>query len=127
MPNIEQQLNEIKLHYKNEELVKKTAEQIQKDFQIIGEEISYSGNYIRAYEELYNQLYTIVDYYVNKKFEQFLLLLYRIDIDENIIKNLLHDNSKNFIEESTQLIIEREFKKVMIRQYYSVKNNSSEI
>lgn len=117
--SLEKQLSNLELHYKNEELVRKTAEQIQKDFLIIGEEITYSGNYITAYTELFSQLSSIVDYYVNKKFEQFLLLMYRIDINENVIKTLLNDNTKNIVEEATHLIIEREFKKVIIRKFYA--------
>ena len=121
MNELELQLKKVAQCYDNEALVIETALQIQKDFLIIGEEVSYSGKRIQAYNELYSQLFSIIERYVHLDFQKFVNLMYRIDISEKQIKSLLNDMSINFVDEATRLVIEREFKKVLTRNFYRNK------
>lgn len=97
------------------ELLKKTAEQVQKDFSIYDIPITFSGNESSAYDELKNQIAPEIGKLYHANYSAFLNLLYRIDIQESKIKNI---TAENFISELTDLILIRELQKVVIRTWY---------
>ena len=65
------------------EIIRKTAEQIIKDFQIFGFEITFSGNEYTAYDELKSQLTPLLFELYKSDLSTFQSLLYRIDISES--------------------------------------------
>jgi len=113
---------------KNLEIIQITAKQIQKDFQLFDETISFSGKEENAYKELSQQILPIIDRLLNLDSARFFSLLYTIDVKEKVIKDLLfsEDKDKNPSKEITELIIERELLKVLTRKYFSEQNKSHE-
>jgi hypothetical protein len=101
------------------EIIRLTAAQIIKDFEIFGHEIKFSGNEFTAYDELKNQIAPLLfDLYKNKS-SAFQSLLYRIDISEKKFSRLLdHSSSENFSEQLAEAIIQREFQKVLTRKFF---------
>jgi hypothetical protein len=103
-------------------IIKDTAKQIKKDFNIEHFEIVFSGIEQLAFEELKIQLATLINInYSNDKLA-FQQLLYRVDIGEKEYKKcLLLRNSKDFENCISELIIRREFQKVLTRRFFSGK------
>lgn len=113
-------------HYFNKlELIKDTANQIIKDFDMFGLEIKFSGNAYNAYEELFEQIQPHIKKLIDTNHSKFMGILYRIDVSDEQIKKAVNENtSEPFSEIITDLIIKRELQKVVIRQHY--KNASSD-
>lgn len=106
--------------YRKVEIIRETAQQIIKDFSLFDEEIVFSGQTETAYQELYEQIYPIIDRLLNLDSSRFFAMLYAIDVEEQKVKNLLfgeHDASA--VEEICKLIIERELIKVVYRKHWS--------
>lgn len=102
------------------EIIRLTADQIIKDFEIFGHEITFSGNELMAYDELKNQIAPLLFELHQNKIHSFQSLLYRIDISEKKIRELMDDSAKdNFSSALAEAVIQREFQKVLTRKYFS--------
>lgn len=105
------------------EVIRETAEQIVKDFNIKGFEIIFSGIVQNAFDELKSQITPMIIKLFNEDRASFQSLLYRIDISEkDYQKTLAQVQPKAFEEELSELIIRREFQKVITRKYFSDKS-----
>jgi hypothetical protein len=101
------------------DLIKDTANQIIKDFDMFGLEIKFSGNAYNAYEELFDQIEPHIDQLVHSNQQKFMGILYRIDLSDVQIKKAVQENSSEpFSAIVTDLIIKRELQKVVIRNHY---------
>ncbi|MFI5219673.1 MAG: hypothetical protein ACHQNT_09300 [Bacteroidia bacterium] len=100
------------------EIIRNTAQQVIKDFSLHGVEITFSGNELTAYDELKQQLIPAL-----AKLHQagtFTALLYRIDVDEKKVNEILNNSAtKDIASQLASLVIEREFMKVLLRKLYS--------
>lgn len=106
--------------YKNrEELIRQVAAQIEKDFAQFGLEVEFSGDVNTAYEELFTQLDEHVAELLSRDYHRLVLLLYQIDLSEKqIIKAELKYPDVLKSNLLAELIILRELKKVLIRNYF---------
>jgi len=119
MKGKELQLNDLTPYYKKLDLVRQTAEQIIKDFEIFSEPITFSGNPKTAYDELKSQIAPIISKLMSNNYERLLSVLYRIDVNEkSISEEIYRRNDEEPSSIITDLIIERELKKVVIRRYF---------
>lgn len=106
--------------YRNrEDVIRQVAAQIEKDFHQFGLEVNFSGDILNAYEELFSQLNQHVSDLLDRDYHRLILLLYQIDVSEKQIVT----TEQNFpdvpkSEVLTELIILRELKKVIIRNYF---------
>jgi hypothetical protein len=104
------------------DVIKETANQIIKDFDMFGIEIKFSGNAYNAYDELFEQIEPHINKLISSNQQKFMGILYRIDLsDEQIKKALKENNSESFSEILSDLIIKRELQKVVIRNHYKSK------
>jgi len=104
------------------ELIIETGKQIQKDFGEFGLEISFSDKAEFFYEELYEQMKTHVNTILSESMERFMHFLYRIDISEKQIAFYQAEmENSNYNEVITELIIHRELKKVITRDFFRQK------
>ncbi len=102
------------------EIIRLTADQVIKDFDIFGHEIKFSGNEFTAYDELKNQLAPLLLKLFNDQTSSFQSLLYRIDITEKTFRQLVENTGKNdFAEQLADAVIQREFQKVLTRKFFS--------
>jgi hypothetical protein len=89
------------------EVVRNTGAQVIKDFGMFGVDISFSGNPETAYRELLHQT-------------SFMALLYRIDVSEKKVNELIGIEKKPaFFAKLAEVVVEREFMKVLIRKLFS--------
>ena len=101
------------------EYLRATAVQIQKDFDLVGLTIAFSGNEANAFNELLYQLSPIIDNLLDRNYNGLLNLLYRIDIPENKVAQLSVQNDfQSLAEALSDLIIRRELQKIVIRKHY---------
>jgi hypothetical protein len=111
---------------KREDLIRETAEQIIKDFAEFDLLISFSGNVHDFYHELFVQMQQHVAYLLIEKTEKFLNLLYRIDVDISDIESYqMQVPEIPFDSLVTELIIYRELKKVLMRDFFRRTRNNS--
>ncbi|HSH65049.1 MAG TPA: hypothetical protein VLB84_04435 [Bacteroidia bacterium] len=104
------------------DIIKDTASQVIKDFDMFGLEIKFSGNAYKAYDELFEQILPHLDKLITSNQHKFMGILYRIDVNEEQIKKAVSENqSESLLEIITDLVIKRELQKVVIRKQYSKK------
>ena len=109
-----------------DDLLRKTAAQIIKDFAEFGFEVSFSGNVYGFYDELFGQMKTHVMHIMGEHYSQFLNFLYRIDVSERDVSVYQREmNEAKYEDALTELIIHREMKKVMIREYFKAQTKAS--
>ncbi len=105
------------------DLIKDTANQIIKDFDMFGLEIKFSGNAYNAYEELFEQIEPKINQLINTNQSKFMSVLYRIDLSDVQINKAINENSsETFSAIISDLIIKRELQKVVIRKQFNNKN-----
>ncbi len=105
------------------DMLQETAEQIIKDFGMLGMEIKISQASNTTYPELFSVLLPLIEKLQKKNTQSFYSLMYRIDISEGQIKKAVEDSkNRSFSEVLTDLILKRELLKVVIRKHYSEGN-----
>jgi hypothetical protein len=96
----------------DKEIIRLTIEQIKKDFGSYLPEIILTGNSETVFEELKNQIESVLKS-LNKENKIILRgLLYKIDVKET-------DISAGSFTELAEKIIQREFHKVLTRKFFS--------
>lgn len=112
-------ITNISQYFNRLDLIKDTANQIIKDFDMFGMEIKFSGNAYNAYEELFDQIEPHMSLLIKNNQSKFMGILYRIDLSDEQIKKAVKENlSEPFSAIITDLIIKRELQKVVIRKQY---------
>ena len=106
--------------YRNRaEIIRQVAAQIEKDFAQFGLEVQFSGEINYAYDELFSQLKEHLIWLLDRDYHRLVLLLYQIDLSEKQIMRAeatYPDIPKSDL--LAELVILRELKKVLIRNYY---------
>jgi hypothetical protein len=100
----------------NEQIIRDTAAQVIKDFRSFGMEISFPGDLNSAYDTLLSQLKIIIAGLLEREPEKLSALLYQIDLDERRLKIQPELFSEH--EFISEMILEREFLKVLTRYYF---------
>lgn len=101
------------------DLLKEVIAQLNKDFQLNGFDVEFTGNEEDAYHELSDQLIPVIDYMLEYQTERFWSLLYGIDLNEAQVKKALFGEDTDSIQRLTDLILKRELQKVVIRNHYA--------
>ncbi|RFM35337.1 hypothetical protein [Chitinophaga silvisoli] len=96
-----------------QELLPETALQIAADTALtIPDQITY--------EQLESLLATRLEALINQDFQQFVLLLYKIDVAENKIRQVLADDtSEQVYKKIAALLIERQQQKIISRKTFT--------
>jgi len=104
-------------YFNNQAYIVATAAQIKKDFEFSGLTFQFSNDPAHCYNELLYQISPLIADLIDKKFDKLLNLLYRIDIPENKISDLMTSNAFGSLPEAiADLVIRRELLKVVIRR-----------
>ena len=103
-------------------IIRETVMQLNRDINMDGMEVILSGNEQRAFVELKEQLIPIIDKLQKGERSFFNSLLYRIDINEKDYRAMMqNDGNTYFSDKLAELIIRREFQKVLTRHFFSDK------
>lgn len=105
------------------EVIRNTSSQMIKDFGMYGVEITFSGNPDSAYRELVSQAEPALEKLFRENRNAFMSLLYRIDIPEKSMNDLMvNEKRPHFFSKLSEMVVEREFLKVLIRKLFSRGN-----
>ncbi len=110
-------LKDLSPYQKRLDIIEKTAAQVQKDFQLFNLNISFSGNPETAYNELFQEVHRHIQQLWNSNQSSLWSILYQIDLDEEKALKTLHLQDEP-TEKLTDMILQRELKKVIIREFY---------
>ena len=102
------------------EIIRETAAQVIRDFSMHKAEITFSGNEYSAYDELVYQVEPILSLMYKTNRSGFQALLYRIDISEGAFRKLVQAHSGgDFTTKLAEMVVQREFQKVLTRKFFS--------
>lgn len=111
--------SELKKYRDNESIIRDTALQVIKDFALFGFQIEFPSDIKYAYQELSIQLENQINTLLSDNNKKILSLLYQIDIPEKKIQQKSSENPEISLPRIvTELILERELKKVLTRLYF---------
>ncbi|MES2628087.1 MAG: hypothetical protein V4616_03875 [Bacteroidota bacterium] len=100
-------------------IIQQVVAQLQKDFDDIVIDVTLSGDE-SPYDQLRREIRPVVDWLLEKRPERLFTLFYRIDIPEQRVKQLMASSDEvDIVDEYTDLILDRELQKVIIRNFYS--------
>ena len=108
---------ELLVQIETNSLYENLVKQLNKDFEIIGTAVDF--NETENPLDLFEFLQEVVSELLEKHFDVFLNLLYRIDINEHQIKTIINQISDDTEQQITFLILKREWKKVWFKKFYS--------
>lgn len=109
--------NDLLLEIERTALYQDLVKQLNKDFEIIGTAVNFSETENPL--DLFEYLQEVIAELLEKHFDVFLNLLYRIDINENEIKSIIDQMAADTEQQIAFLILKREWKKVWFRKNYS--------
>lgn len=107
---------------KNSEInwVQETANQLLKDFNMLDIPLALKSLGDESYGDLFNQVKHYLEVLHKTQYEAFLNLLYRIDVPEITSNHLLAESSNSdYYSNLTEVVLFREFMKVVYRHRYS--------
>jgi energy-converting hydrogenase A subunit M len=104
-------------YFSKADIIRQTAEQLNKDLAQVGEEVSFTGNTATAYAELFSQVEPLIRKMLSSRQETLMQLLYRIDVNEQHMAGAIQSGGE-IAGKITQLILLRELQKVVIRNFY---------
>ncbi len=106
--------------FKAEEgVIRLTIAQIQKDFSMFGLDIDFPVKMEMVYQDLYRELDYQISALLTRNLQKLSALLYQIDLDEKTILTAWEEHPEfTHAQVITELIIYRELKKVLFRNYY---------
>jgi len=121
LPESLPQTTDLTVYHGRTDLIRKTAAQIEKDFGMFGEKVVFSGREQTAYAELKEQIIAIVSGLYQSNEARLWNILYHIDVSEARVAEVIHlfEEKEDVYERLSHLIIERELKKVVIKDFYS--------
>lgn len=110
---------EIEPHKSDVMVIKQTVQQVKKDFQMFGLDIDFPLDFNMVYQDLFRHVGAHIESLLAINLQKLSALLYQVDIDETeIIKAWEEHPEYTKAEVITELLIYRELKKVLFRNYY---------
>ncbi len=105
--------------FNKEEIVMDTIKQIQKDFDMYGIELNFTGEVADAYNQMMQQLTPQLTRLLASERSKLQSVLYRVDLSEKSLQKAIENTpDKTLPEVMAHEIIVRELKKVLTRHYF---------
>ncbi len=115
---------DIELYKTRSEVIRQTVAQVMKDFSMFGMDIAFSGNMGMAYNELFKQLSKHLERLLATDKNRLAALLYQIDLGpHSIIDAEFKQPEWSRADIIAELVIHRELKKVLLRNYFKNQNS----
>jgi hypothetical protein len=102
-----------------QEVIRLTIQQIKKDFSMFGLDIDFPVDMNMIYQDLFRELEYHISTLLTRNVQKLSALLYQIDLNEKSIIKAWEDHPEfTHSQVIAELIIYRELKKVLYRNYY---------
>ncbi len=119
-------LTDLRPYYDKEEVIRLTVLQINKDFAFFSSGLQPEGSGT-PYDRLFRAMVPVISQWLDRDYNRFIALLYRIDIPEPALKQALALRSEDPLAHViADLIIQRELQKVLLRKKYDKSTFHSE-
>jgi len=99
-----------------ENLYERLIEQLNKDFLLAN--VALSFDITNSPGQLKKRLFEVLLNLITNQYDDYLNLLYRIDVPESELVKLKNDDLTTSIEEITYLVLKREYQKVWFKQNF---------
>jgi len=99
-----------------ENLYERLIEQLNKDFQLAN--VALSFDITNSPVQLKKRLFEVLLNLITNQYDDYLNLLYRIDVPESELAKLKNDHLTTSIEEIAYLVLKREYQKVWFKQNF---------
>ena len=99
-----------------ENLYAQLIAQLNKDFQLANVPVSFDVK--NPPVQLKKRLFEVLLNLITNQYDDYLNLLYRIDVQENELAKLKQDNLTASMEEIAYLVLKREYQKVWFKQNF---------
>lgn len=100
------------------EMINACVAQVQKDLSMFDIELSYSGQFPSAFDELFEQLQPQIEKMLQQGNVGLMDILYRVDVPEKFVKEMLSWDTALSVS-LTKVILLRDLQKVVIRDLLS--------
>lgn len=117
---------DIETHKNRSEIIEQTVQQVQKDFGMFGLDIVFPENSGMAFFEMFGHVSDYVAVLMENDSRRLAALLYHIDLGEDNIARAIEQHAEWSIADIiTELVIHRELKKVLTRNYFKQKGTQA--
>ena len=99
-----------------DEIISAMIQQLNKDFQLCNLRIAFKLDLLPS--ELFKKLSQDILVLITNQYDDYLNLLYRIDISETELLQLKNSNSEQTSDQITFLILKRVYQKVWLKRYF---------
>lgn len=99
-----------------ENLYVRLIEQLNKDFHLTNVAVTFDGASTPL--QLKKRLFEVLLDLISNQYDDYLNLLYRVDVPESELAKLKNDNLTTSIEEITYLVLKREYQKVWFKHNF---------
>ncbi|MFH1121341.1 MAG: hypothetical protein V1775_16095 [Bacteroidota bacterium] len=102
-----------------QEVIRLTIQQIKKDFSMFGLDVDFPVDMDMIYQDLFRELEYHISGLLTRNVQKLSALLYQIDLNEKTIVKAWEEHPEfTHSQVITELIIYRELKKILFRNYY---------
>ena len=117
---------EIEIYFNNQQVIDQLLRQLEKDLELEQNCLFCNSSEANVFDSIFKLLLPIVEKNIHQDYGKFMNTLYRIDVSEQKIKQSMLDKSSiEFPCVMTELILQKEMQKIIIRLVYANRNNSS--
>jgi len=117
---------EIEIYFNNQKVIDQLLRQLEKDLALDFDSLHCQFDKENLYQKLHDLISPIVEKNLQLNYGNFINTLYRIDVSEQKINLLLQNKStSDYTNVITELILQKEMKKIITRLVYANRNNTS--
>jgi hypothetical protein len=117
---------EIEIYFNNQQVIDQLLRQVEKDLELEPNCLLCNSSEANVFDSIFKLLLPIVEKNIHQDYGKFMNTLYRIDVSEQKIKQSMLDKSSiEFPCVMTELILQKEMQKIIIRLVYANRNNPS--
>jgi hypothetical protein len=117
---------EIEIYFNNQQVIDQLLRQLEKDLELEPNCLFCNSSEANVFYSIFKLLLPFVEKNIHQDYGKFMNTLYRIDVSEQKIKqSMLDKSSTEFPSVMTELILQKEMQKIIIRLVYANRNNSS--
>jgi hypothetical protein len=117
---------EIEIYFNNQQVIDQLLRQVEKDLELESNCLLCNSSEANVFDSIFKLLLPIVEKNIHQDYGKFMNTLYRIDVSEQKIKQSMLDKSSiEFPCVMTELILQKEMQKIIIRLVYANRNNPS--
>ena len=116
--------NEVEIYFNNQQVIDQLLRQLEKDLELEYNSLSCQFDNGNLFEKIHALILPVVEKNIQQNYGNFMNTLYRIDVSEEKMNHALQNKtSSDYASIITELILQKEMKKIITRLVYANRNN----